>query len=65
MKNYEPYEQFLMTIKETANHIGLKKSEYITLEYPERELSVSLPVEMDDGTIHMFRGYRVQHSSFK
>jgi glutamate dehydrogenase (NAD(P)+) len=29
----------------------------------ERKLEVSVPVEMDDGSIQVFRGYRVQHSS--
>ena len=30
---------------------------------PERELTVHFPVRMDDGTIRVFDGYRVQHSS--
>jgi glutamate dehydrogenase (NAD(P)+) len=29
----------------------------------ERKLEVSVPVEMDDGSIQVFKGYRVQHSS--
>lgn len=33
------------------------------LRQPERELTVSVPVMMDDGNIHVFTGYRVQHSS--
>lgn len=35
------------------------------LETPERELMVSLPVEMDDGRIEIFLGYRVQHSRLR
>ncbi len=30
---------------------------------PERELTVSLPIRRDDGSIAVFTGYRVQHSS--
>jgi glutamate dehydrogenase/leucine dehydrogenase len=30
---------------------------------PERELSVSVPIRMDDGSISVYSGYRVQHSS--
>jgi glutamate dehydrogenase (NAD(P)+) len=33
-----------------------------TLRKPKRALIVDIPVEMDDGTIRHFEGYRVQHS---
>jgi glutamate dehydrogenase (NAD(P)+) len=33
------------------------------LRQPERELTVSVPVMMDNGQIEVFTGYRVQHSS--
>jgi glutamate dehydrogenase (NAD(P)+) len=33
------------------------------LRFPERTLSVSVPVRRDDGTVAVFPGYRVQHSS--
>jgi glutamate dehydrogenase (NAD(P)+) len=32
------------------------------LREPKRQLIVNFPVKMDDGTIRMFEGYRVQHS---
>lgn len=32
------------------------------LEHPFRQLTVRFPVFMDDGSIEMFTGYRVQHS---
>ena len=32
------------------------------LKSPMRELHFSIPVRMDDGSIHAFRGYRVQHN---
>ncbi len=33
-----------------------------TLRHPERALIVDIPVQMDDGTIRHFEGYRVQHN---
>ena len=33
------------------------------LRYPERALILTLPVKLDDGTLHSFPAYRVQHSS--
>jgi glutamate dehydrogenase (NAD(P)+) len=32
---------------------------------PEQILEVTMPVRMDDGYVHMFRGYRVLHSSIR
>ncbi len=33
-----------------------------TLRHPKRALIVDIPLEMDDGTIRHFEGYRVQHN---
>ena len=61
MKN--PYENMLSVLEDAATMMGLSPDEYVMLKYPERELKVSVPVEMDDGHIEVFEGYRVQHSS--
>lgn len=63
MKKYNPYDNFLETIEHAANILGLQKSEYEAIKYPERELKVAIPVEMDDDSVRVFEGYRVQHSS--
>ena len=60
---YNPYENMLEVLDRAAKMLGLKENDYIALKYPERELKVSIPVEMDDGSIRVFEGYRVQHSS--
>lgn len=60
---YNPYENMLAVLDESAAKLGLKEEEYITLKYPERELIVSIPVKMDNGEIKVFEGYRVQHNS--
>ena len=64
-KKYEPYQEVIKIIDDTAKVMGLEESEYVTLKHPERELTVSLPIKMDDGTVKVFEGYRVQHSSIK
>ncbi len=63
MSAYNPYDNVLSTIKKAADLLGLKEKDYITTMYPERELKVSFPVKMDDGSIRIFEGFRVQHSS--
>ncbi len=63
MKKYNPYENMLNIVDRAAKILGYEPSEYETLKYPEREMKVAVPVEMDDGTIRIFEGYRVQHST--
>ncbi len=62
-KTYNPYEQMLNVLDHAAAMLGLAEKDYVMLKYPERELKVSIPVEMDNGDIRIFEGYRVQHSS--
>lgn len=45
-----------------ARHLGLGEMERRLLKEPFREVSVKVPVRMDDGTLQIFRGYRVQHN---
>lgn len=58
-----PYVSFTQTVAQAAKLLGYERSAYEFIKYPERELSVSIPVEMDDGTVTIFKGFRVQHSS--
>ncbi|MDR1785702.1 MAG: Glu/Leu/Phe/Val dehydrogenase [Spirochaetaceae bacterium] len=62
-KTYNPYDNMLQVLESAAQKLGLKPSDYETLKFPERELKVSIPIRMDDGSIKVFEGYRVQHSS--
>lgn len=60
---YNPYQNMLNVVDRAASILGYKPSEYEALKYPERELKVAIPVEMDDGSVRIFEGYRVQHST--
>ena len=60
---YNPYDNVLSVMDRAAELLGYEQSDYDMLKYPERELKVSIPVEMDDGTVKVFEGYRVQHST--
>lgn len=64
-KKYNPYDQMLATLDKAAKMMKVPESEYNFLRYPERELKVSLPVRMDDGTVRVFEGFRIQHSSLR
>jgi glutamate dehydrogenase (NAD(P)+) len=61
--SYNPYDGVLATITKAAEILGLSENDYAGIKYPERELKVSFPVRMDNGSVRIFEGYRVQHSS--
>ena len=60
---YNAFENFLAVVDKAAKAVGMDEQDYIAIKYPERELKVSIPVRMDNGSIQVFEGYRVQHSS--
>jgi glutamate dehydrogenase/leucine dehydrogenase len=45
-----------------ADHIGLADEMREVLRTSYRELRVQVPVRMDDGTLRVFTGYRIQHN---
>jgi len=49
-------------VKNACDLLGLDKSVYELLKEPMRVLEVSIPVQMDDGSIRVFKGYRAQHN---
>jgi glutamate dehydrogenase (NAD(P)+) len=57
-----PYEAMLERFGKAADLLGLDKGIYEILKVPDRELTVSIPCLLDDGTYRVFRGYRVQHN---
>lgn len=62
-RQYNPYDNFLSVLDKAAKAVGMKEEDYVLIKYPERELKVSVPVKMDDGSVRVFEGYRVQHST--
>ena len=46
-----------------ADVLGLDDGMRRILSHCQRELTVNFPVEMDDGSVQVFTGYRVQHNS--
>jgi glutamate dehydrogenase (NAD(P)+) len=51
-----------MYFQRAADHLGLAESMRTHLITPRREVTVQLPVEMDNGQLRIFIGYRVQHN---
>ena len=57
------WDTVLAQLDEVAQRLRLDTGIHAILRHPERELTVAVPVVMDDGLIKVFTGYRIQHSS--
>ncbi len=63
MKETNPHENAKNIIRKAAELINLEEWKTNILLNPQKEISVSFPVKMDDGSIKLFQGYRVQHNN--
>jgi glutamate dehydrogenase/leucine dehydrogenase len=59
------YDVALENFDTAANELGLNSDTREMIKYPERILTVTVPVRMEDGRIRRFEGYRVQHSTVR
>jgi glutamate dehydrogenase len=59
---FNPFVMAQQQFDHAANLLGLEQPVIELLRYPMREYHFSIPVRMDDGSIKVFRGFRVQHN---
>lgn len=59
---FNPFLSMAKGFDTAADILGLDEGIREVLRQPERELKVSLPIVMDDGSMRVFTGYRVQHN---
>ncbi|MGC2401257.1 MAG: Glu/Leu/Phe/Val dehydrogenase, partial [Acidobacteriaceae bacterium] len=57
-----PWEAQAARFDFAAQKLNLDSGLWKVLRYPAREIIVHIPVTMDDGSIDVFTGFRVQHS---
>jgi glutamate dehydrogenase (NAD(P)+) len=57
------YQAVRLFFDRAAEHIGLDQEMREILRSSYRELTVQVPVRMDDGRLEVFTGYRVQHNA--
>jgi glutamate dehydrogenase (NAD(P)+) len=57
-----PWESQAARFDLAAQKLNLDEGLWKILRYPTREIIVHIPVQMDDGRIEVFTGFRVQHS---
>lgn len=56
------YQDALSQLAYAAKIMDLDPNIFERIKYPKRALQVSVPIRLDDGTVKVFEGYRVQHS---
>ncbi len=57
-----PHKIALMQFDAAADRLDMDPGIREKIKHIKRELTVNFPVKMDDGTIRVFTGYRVQHN---
>jgi len=62
-RELNPYEVAVQQFDKAAAYLDIKAGIKEMLRRPKRELTVNFPVQMDDGSVQIFTGYRVHHST--
>ena len=61
-KTINPFEMVVSQIDSVCDRLNIEDVYRLRLEKCERELTVNFPVKMDDGTVRLFTGFRIQHN---
>lgn len=64
-KSFNPFEMAQEQFDKAAESLNLDEGTRELLRNPLREFHFSIPVKMDDGSVKVFRGFRVQHNDAK
>lgn len=56
------FENAIKQFDAAARVLNLTPNQIAVIKQPRRIVEVMMPIRMDDGSIEMFRGYRVQHN---
>ena len=65
MTKPNPFKISQMQLDRCAKTLHLDQNIHEILRVPMREIHVSLPVRMDDGTMRIFQGFRIQYNDAK
>jgi glutamate dehydrogenase (NAD(P)+) len=57
------WDTALRQLDDAAQEMNLEPGVHEVLRHPRRALEVSVPTRMDDGSVRVFKGYRVHHST--
>ncbi len=58
-----PFENAMMQLKRATAVQSFPEGFMNQISVPNREVRISIPVQMDNGTLQVFEGYRVEHNN--
>jgi glutamate dehydrogenase (NAD(P)+) len=58
-----PFEEMMSRFDDAAKRLGLEPGLYKILRMPEKQITVAVPVRMDNGETEVFTGYRVIYNT--
>lgn len=61
-ENLNPFVIAQIQFDRAVRYLNLDEGMQALLKSPKRQMIVSIPVKMDDGSLRVFEGYRVQHN---
>lgn len=62
-ESFNPFKIAQQQLDEAASALGLDAATHELLRWPMREIKVTLPVRMDDGSTRIFHAFRVQYNT--
>ncbi len=63
--NFNPRDLVHFNFLKAAKRLGLDEEMQLLLSTPFREVKVEVPIRLDDGSLKVFVGYRIQHSGVR
>jgi glutamate dehydrogenase (NAD(P)+) len=58
-----PFEEMMARFDHAAELVSLDPGIYKVLRHPEKQIIVSIPIQLDTGDVEVFTGYRVIHNT--
>jgi len=65
LTRFNPFAMAQSQFDEVAEILGLEAGVRELLRWPMREFHFTIPVRMDDGSMQIFRGFRIQHNDLR
>ncbi len=63
MSNVNPFTMAQQQLDNSAEKLKLEPAIHELLRWPMKEIKVTLPVKIDDGTTKIFHAYRIQYNT--
>lgn len=63
--NNNPWERALRQLQKAAEHLSIDLLLFARLQHPDRIVEVSVPLQMDNGDVRVYQGFRVQHNNLR